>query len=66
MKRKVEMVSIPKVVLENAEGLEDIEDWFLSRSLEFLEEMRRIRKEEDLKGKGFSLEQLCKKWNIKL
>ena len=62
---KVEMVSIPKTTLESAETLEDLEDWLLSRNPEFIKELRRIRREEDLKGKGISVESLAKKWHIK-
>ena len=63
---KVEMVSIPKTTLETAETLEDLEDWLLSRNPEFIKELRRIRREEDLEGKGISVENLAKKWHIKL
>ncbi len=61
---KVEMVSIPKTTLETAETLEDLEDWLLSRNPEFIKELRRIRREEDLEGKGISVENLAKKWHI--
>lgn len=64
--QQIEEISIPKTVFETAETLEDLEDWFLSRDPEFIKELQRIRKEEDLKGKGVALETLCKKWNIKL
>lgn len=63
---KVEMVSIPKTTLETAETLEDLEDWLLSRNPGFIKELRRIRREEDLEGKGISVENLAKKWHIKL
>jgi len=63
---KVEMVSIPKTTLETAETLEDLEDWLLSRNPEFIKELRCIRREEDLEGKGMSVENLAKKWHIKL
>lgn len=66
MRQQVEKVSIPKTVFATAETLEDLEDWLLSRNPDFIKGMRRIRREEDLKGKGISLETLCKKWNIKL
>jgi len=61
---KVEMVSIPKTTLETAETLEDLEDWLLSRNPEFIKELRCIRREEDLEGKGMSVENLAKKWYI--
>lgn len=66
MVKDVELISIPKTVLESAETLEDIEDWLISQNPEFIKELRRIRKEEDLKGKGETLQSLCKRWNIKL
>lgn len=64
--QQIEEISIPKTVFATAETLEDLEDWLLSRDPSFIKEMRRIRKEEDLKGKGIDLGTLCKKWNIKL
>ena len=66
MNKKVETIAIPKTVLNSAETLEDIEDWLISQNPEFIKELRRIRKEEDLKRKGETLQSLCKKWNIKL
>jgi len=66
MNKKVETIAIPKTVLNSAETLEDIEDWLISQNPEFIKELRRIRKEEDLKEKGETLQSLCKKWNIKL
>jgi len=63
---KVAVVSIPKTVLVSAETLEDLEDWLLSNNPEFIKELQQIRQEEDLKGKGITLESLCKKWHIKL
>ena len=66
MVKDVELISIPKTVLESAETLEDIEDWLISQNPEFIKELRRIRTEEDLKEKGETLQSLCKKWNIKL
>jgi len=64
--QQVEEISIPKTVFATAETLEDLEDWFLSKDPEFISKLNKIRREEDLKGKGVSLETLCKKWNIKL
>ncbi|HOK56358.1 MAG TPA: hypothetical protein PKV21_04070 [bacterium] len=66
MRKNEELIVLPKNVLLTAETLEDIEDWLLSRNKKFIEELRRIRLEEDLKGKGEELEKICKKWNIKL
>jgi hypothetical protein len=45
-------VEIPQSVLLSAHSLDDIEDWIAANDPEFLNEIRRIRNEEDLAGAG--------------
>jgi len=63
-KRKSEVVTFPVSVFETAETKEDLEDWLLSQSPEFIKRMRKARK-DDLSGKGkdwFALKrELCLK-----
>ncbi len=60
------VVEFPRTVWETAETKEDLEDWLLANNPKFIREMRRIRREEDLAGKGKSLEDVARRWNIKL
>jgi len=61
-----ETVSIPVSVFETAQTKEDLEDWLLAHDSNFVREMKRIQTEEDLAGKGVSLEEAADKWHIKL
>lgn len=61
-----EMIRIPKSILESASTLDEIEDWLSANNPQFVEELRRIRREEDLTGQGTFLEELAEKWHIKL
>jgi hypothetical protein len=45
-------VEIPQSVLVSAQSLDDLEDWLAANKPEFLDEIRRIRNEEDLAGAG--------------
>jgi hypothetical protein len=61
-----DMVEIPKSVWETAETKEDLEDWLLANNSKLIAELLRIRREEDLAGKGKSLEDVARRWNIDL
>ena len=56
------ILQIPLPVFESAENKEEIEDWLLANDPQFLQEMERIKKEES--GKGISLKEAAKKWDI--
>ncbi len=57
-------VEIPQSVLVSAQSLDDLEDWLSANNPEFLGEVRRIRKEEDLAGSGKDLAEVLKRWPI--
>ncbi len=54
-------VEIPQSVLVSAQSLDDLEDWLSANNPEFLDEVRRIRKEEDLAGSGKDLAEVLKR-----
>lgn len=58
------MIHIPLPVFESADTKEDLEDWLMAHDPEFIKEMERIKNEES--GKGISLEEAAKKWDIDL
>ncbi len=49
-KKKEPVIEIPLTVFETAETKEDLDDWLLSQNPEFIEKMRKARK-DDLSGK---------------
>ena len=57
-------ISIPRSVLLTIESLDELEDWLLANNPDFIAEMRRIRVEESGKGKGYTLDELRREWNI--
>lgn len=57
-------VEIPQSVLISAQILDDPEDWLAAHDLEFLDQIRRIRNDEDLTGRGKDLEEILKRWPI--
>lgn len=61
-----DVIEIPRSVWETAETKEEVEDWLLAHNPRFIREMRRIRREEHLSGKGMSIKDLARKWNIAL
>jgi hypothetical protein len=63
-KRKSEVVTFPLSIFETADTKEDLEDWLLSQSPEFLEKMRKARK-DDIEGKGKDWKLLKKEICIK-
>jgi len=64
IKRKTDIVTFPRSVFETAETLDDLEDWLLSRSPDFIKRMRKARR-DDLQGKGKDWEALKKELCIK-
>ena len=57
-------VAIPQGVLITAQSLDDLEDWIEANDPDFLGEVRRIRKEEDLAGAGKDIAEVLKRWPI--
>jgi hypothetical protein len=57
-------VEIPQSVLVSAHSLDDLEDWLSANDPAFLEEVRRIRNEEDLAGGGKDFTEVLKRWPI--
>jgi hypothetical protein len=57
-------VEIPQTVLASAESLDDLEDWLAAHDPAFLDEVRRIRNEEDLAGRGKDIAEVLKRWPI--
>lgn len=68
MKKTVakDVIEIPREIWGTAETKEDLEDWLLSHDAHSIKVLRRIRHEEDLAGKGKTLEKAARQWNIKL
>ena len=61
-----DLITIPRSVWETAETKEDIEDWLQAHNPKLLADLRRIRRDEDLAGKGKSLEDIARQWSINL
>jgi hypothetical protein len=59
-------LEIPITIWESAETKEELEDWLLSQNPKLLPQLRRIRRQEDLSGKGESLDDVARQWNINL
>jgi hypothetical protein len=58
-------LEIPEAVLLSARSLDDLEDRLATRDADFLAEMRRIRRGEDLVEQGKNLGEVLKRWPIK-
>ena len=61
-----DVIRIPTGVWETAETKEDLEDWLLAHNPRIIRHLRRIRRHEDLAGRGKTLDELAREWNIKL
>ena len=59
-------IEIPLGVWETAESKEDLEDWLLAQNPALIRQLRRIRRWEDLAGRGKPLHEVARRWNIKL
>lgn len=55
-------VEIPQSVLISAQSLDDLEDWLASHDPGFLNEVRRIRNDEDLAGSGKDISEVLKRF----
>jgi hypothetical protein len=62
---QVKMVTIPQTVLLSADSLDELEDWLAAQDGRFLDELRRIRKDEDQAGRGKPLSEILDKWPTK-
>ncbi len=58
------IVEIPQSVLLSAQSLDDLEDWLAAHDPEFLEEIRRIRNDEDLADRDKDFGEILKRWPI--
>lgn len=56
---KGNVIVFPREIFETADTKEDLEDWLLSKSPEFIKKMRKARA-DDLAGKGKDWEELKK------
>ena len=57
-------IEIPESVLASAQTLDDLGDWLASHNPQFLDQVRRIRKEQDLSEKGTDLTEILKRWPV--
>ncbi len=64
MAQREKCVSIPISVLMTVTSLDELEDWLEANDPAFVEELLRIREEEHLAGKGRTIAELKKKWNM--
>jgi len=55
-------IAIPESVLLTVRTLDDLYDWLESNDPEFLRQLRQIREDEDLPGKGKDLSELLNQW----
>jgi len=60
------VLEIPTDVWETAETKEELEDWLLAHNPKLVRQLRRIRREEDLAGRGRPLSEVARRWNIAL
>ena len=61
-----DVIQIPKGVWETAETKEDLEDWLLAHNPRMIRQLRRIQRHEDAAGRGKTLDELAREWNISL
>ncbi|MCX6071054.1 MAG: hypothetical protein NTU91_09380 [Chloroflexi bacterium] len=59
-------VEFPVAVWESAETKEELEDWLLAQDPKAVRQLRRIRRTEDLAGRGKTLSDVARRWNTKL
>jgi hypothetical protein len=55
-------IEIPESVLISADSLDDLEDWLAAHNPDFIAELRRIRRDEDLAGRGKDLSEILERW----
>jgi hypothetical protein len=61
-----DVLEIPTPVWESAETKEELEDWLLAQNPKLIRQLLRIRRQEDTAGKGKSLGEIARRWNISL
>ena len=66
MNPTTDVLEIPTAVWESAETKEDLEDWLLAHNPKLIQQLRHIRKQEDLAGKGQPLSDVARRWKITL
>ena len=54
-----DVLEIPKTIWESAETKEDLEDWLLAHNPQLVDQLRRIRKQEDQVGQGKALSEMA-------
>jgi hypothetical protein len=57
-------ISLPESVLLSVQSLDDLEDRLAANDPEFLDQMRRIRRDEDLADQGKDLGEILHRWPI--
>ena len=62
MAHRDDIVEIPRALLQTATTIDELEDWLSAQNPQMILDLRRIRDEET--GKGFSLDELRRLWNI--
>jgi hypothetical protein len=60
------VLEIPTTIWESAETKEELEDWLLSQNPKLIRQLRQIRRQEDIAGKGKSLAEVSRQWHINL
>ena len=50
--------------MASSQSLDDLEDWLSACDPQFLEQVRRIRRDEDLVGQGKDLSEILQRWPI--
>jgi len=60
------VLETPTAIWESAETKAELEDWLLSQNLRLIRQLRRIRRQEDIAGKGKSLDKVARQWHINL
>jgi hypothetical protein len=64
--RESGVLEIPTTIWESAKTKEELEDWLLSQNPKLIRQLRRIRRQEDITGKGKSLAEVARQWHINL
>jgi hypothetical protein len=60
------VLEIPTTIWESAKTKEELEDWLLSQNPKLIRKLRRIRRQENMAGKGKSLAEVARQWHIDL
>ncbi|MBI4025222.1 MAG: hypothetical protein HY360_09600 [Verrucomicrobia bacterium] len=63
---ETDVLEIPRTIWESAETKEDVEDWLLVHNPRQIQQLRRIRKQEDRAGQGKPLSEVAHRWKVNL